>query len=149
MSECFPAQPGSFVVGPMLKLGWGTPTLVAATIGVLVSDAGVVILGRIAITLPFEELAIIRLEALVLGIIDANGLAIDASLANSNIVGIPVEGDIRLRARGGQNALFALSAGGFHPAFAPPDGMAGMHRIGADDLARPDPAPRASRRTSR
>ena len=131
LSECFPAQPGSFVVGPMLKLGWGTPTLVAATIGVLVSDAGVVILGRIAITLPFEELAIIRLEALVLGVIDANGLAIDASLANSNIVGVPVEGDIRLRARGGQNALFALSAGGFHPAFAPPDGMAGMHRIGA------------------
>jgi hypothetical protein len=132
LSQCFPAQPGSFVVGPMLKLGWGTPTLVAATIGVVVSDAGVMILGRIAITLPFEELAIIRLEALVLGVIDADGLAIDASLANSNIVGIPVEGDIRLRALAGPHALFALSAGGFHPAFAPPDGMAGMRRIGAE-----------------
>ena len=132
LSDCFPSQPGSFVVGPMLKLGWGTPTLVAATIGVLVSDIGVVILGRIAITLPFEQLAIIRLQALVLGTIDANGLAIDASLVDSNIVGMPVEGDIRLRARGGPNALFAFAAGGFHPKFTPPDGMGGMRRLGAE-----------------
>ena len=40
VERLLPAQPGSFVVGPMLKLGWGTPTLVAATIGVLVSDIG-------------------------------------------------------------------------------------------------------------
>ncbi len=132
LSSCFPFSAGSFVVGPMVKLGWGTPTLVAATIGVLVSDAGVVILGRIAITLPFEDAALIRLEALVLGTIDDNGLAIDASLANSQIVGIPVEGDIRLRIRGGSDALFAFSAGGFHPAFPVPDGMGGMRRIGAE-----------------
>jgi hypothetical protein len=132
LSDCFPSQPGSFVVGPMLKLGWGTPTLVAATVGVLVSDAGVVILGRVAITLPFEQLAIIRLEALVLGTIDANGVAIDASLVDSHIVGVPIEGDIKLRARGGEHALFALAAGGFHPKFTPPEGMGGMRRLSTE-----------------
>ena len=35
----------------MLKLGWGTPTLVSATIGVLVSSTSVVVVGRAAITL--------------------------------------------------------------------------------------------------
>lgn len=132
LDACFPYSSGDFIVGPMLKLGWGTPTLVAATLGVLVGSDGVVIVGRIALTLPFEEAALIRLQALVLGIINADGLAIDASLAGSQIVGIPVEGDIRLRIRTGSDALFAFSAGGFHPAFTPPEGMAGMARIGAE-----------------
>lgn len=132
LSNCFPYSQGDIVVGPMLKLGWGTPTIVAATLAVLVSNDGVVIVGRLAITLPFEEAAIIRLEALVLATIDADGLALDATLANSTIVGIPVEGDMKLRIRTGDNALFAFSAGGFHPSFTPPEGMGGMKRIGTE-----------------
>ncbi|WP_027862984.1 DUF6603 domain-containing protein [Marmoricola sp. URHB0036] len=132
LSSCFPHSPGDLVVGPMLKLGWGTPTIVAATLAVLVSNDGVVIVGRLAITLPFEQAAIIRLEALVLVTIDADGLALDATLSNSQIVGLPVEGDIKVRIRGGDNALFAFSAGGFHPAFTPPEGMGGMKRIGTE-----------------
>ncbi len=132
LSNCFPYSQGDLVVGPMLKLGWGTPTIVAATLAVLVSTDGVVIVGRLAITLPFEEAAIIRLEALVLATIDADGLALDATLANSSIVGIPVEGDMKLRIRTGDDALFAFSAGGFHPSFTPPEGMGGMRRIGTE-----------------
>ncbi|WP_239377699.1 DUF6603 domain-containing protein, partial [Frankia sp. Cj5] len=129
LNGCFPAAPGSAVAGPMLKLGWGTPTVVAATIAVLASDDGVVIIGRVAITLPFEQAALIRLEALVFGTITGDGLSIEATLANSRIVGIPVDGELRLRLRTGDDPLFALSAGGFHPAFTPPDGMAGMTPI--------------------
>jgi hypothetical protein len=132
LSTCFPYSPGDIVVGPMLKVGWGTPTLVAATVAVLVASDGVVIVGRLAITLPFEQAAIIHLEALVLATIDADGLALSATVANSNIAGIPVEGDIKLRVRAGGNALFAISAGGFHPAFTPPEGMGGMRRIGTE-----------------
>ena len=132
LSTCFPYSPGGIVVGPMMKLGWGTPTIVAATLAVLISSDGVIIVGRLAITLPFEQAAIIRLEALVLATIDADGFALDATLANSTIVGIPVEGDIKVRIRTGDNALFAFSAGGFHPAFTPPQGMGGMKRIGTE-----------------
>jgi hypothetical protein len=132
LSTCFPYSRGDIVVGPMLKVGWGTPTLVAATVAVLVASDGEVIVGRLAITLPFEQAAIIRLEALVLATIDADGLALAATLANSNIAGIPVEGDIKLRIRAGDNALFAISAAGFHPAFTPPEGMGGMRRIGTE-----------------
>ncbi|MEO7350338.1 MAG: DUF6603 domain-containing protein [Marmoricola sp.] len=132
LKSVFPQSDGGIIVGPMIKIGWGTPTLCAATIGVLISNEGVIIVGRIAITLPFEDAALIRLEALVLGIINSDGLTIAASLANSNIVGMPIEGDIGLRIRGGSDPLFAFSAGGFHPSFTPPQGMAGMKRIGTE-----------------
>jgi len=132
LKRAFPQSDGGIIVGPMIKIGWGTPTLCAATIGVLISNEGVIIIGRVAITLPFEDAALIRLEAVVLGMINSDGLTIVASLSNSNILGIPIEGDIALRIRGGSDPLFAFSAGGFHPAFTPPQGMGGMKRIGTE-----------------
>ncbi|MGW4372014.1 DUF6603 domain-containing protein, partial [Nocardia takedensis] len=130
LDRCFPGSPGDFVVGPMLKIGWPTPALVSATVGVLIASTSVIVLGRVAITLPFEQAALIRLEAFVLGVVDGTGLLLSATLTNSHIVGIPVEGDIRLCVRTGANPQFAISAGGFHPAYTPPDGMADMKRIG-------------------
>jgi hypothetical protein len=131
LDHAFPFRPGGIVVGPMLKLGWGTPTLVSASIGVIADTANerVVLVGRLLVTLPFEYLAIVRIKALVLGSIDADGVAIDASLVNSTIGGATVEGDLRIRLRGGPGGVMALSAGGFHPAFTPPPGMAGMRRL--------------------
>jgi hypothetical protein len=131
LDRCFPLAPGEFVVGPMVKLGWGTPTLVTAAVAVLAGDAGMLVLGRVALKLPSEDLALIRIEALVKATVDANGLALDAVLSNSVIAGVPIDGEMRLRARGGNNPVFALAIGGFHPSFAPPDGMAGMRRVTA------------------
>ncbi len=131
LSACFPRRAGGFVVGPMLKLGWGTPPILAATVAVLVADDAVIVLGRVALGLPAEGLELIHLEALVEGRVDARGLAIDATLAHSRIVTVPIEGDMRLRVQGGERGLFAFSAGGFNPAFEPPEGMSGMRRLSA------------------
>jgi hypothetical protein len=130
LDGCFPRRAGAFVVGPTVKVAWGTPAVLSATVGVLVSDRDVTIIGRIAVGLPFEQLALVRLEANVVGRANANGLAIDATLVNSHIVGIPIDGDMRLRMLTGGGGLFALSAGGFHPAFPVPAGMTGMRRVG-------------------
>jgi hypothetical protein len=132
LDTCFPRRRGGFVVGPMLKLGWGTPTLVSATAAVLVSDRGVDVLGRLLVALPHEDLALIRIEALIHGRVDGEGLAIDAALVDSRIGFVAIEGEFRLRARGGDDAYFALSAGGFNPAFEPPRGMGGMRRLSAE-----------------
>lgn len=137
LDSCFPASPGDFIVGPMLKIGWGTPTLVAATVGVLVCSTGILVVGRVAITLPFEQAALIRLEALLHGEITPNEVHLAATLANSHIVGIPVQGDLALLIRSGPAATFALSAGGFHPDFTPPDKMTGLRRIGTEISAGP------------
>lgn len=128
VDACFSRRPGAFVVGPTVKIGW--TAVVSATVAVLVSDQDATIVGRIAVGLPTERFALVRLEANVVGRADAHGLAIDATLANSHIVGILVEGDIRLRMLTTGGGLFALSAGGFHPAFPAPDGMADMRRVG-------------------
>ncbi|MBP2414729.1 hypothetical protein JOF48_003528 [Arthrobacter stackebrandtii] len=132
LAASFPEKDGGFIVGPMLKLGWGTPTLASAALGVFVSDEGVVLLGRFAIVLPFEDAPLIKLQAMMLGTINADGLTIGASLTGSSIVGLPITGDIMLRTRGGSDPLFAFSAGGFHPAFTPPEGMGGLKRIGTE-----------------
>ncbi|GLW52004.1 DUF6603 domain-containing protein [Kitasatospora phosalacinea] len=132
LAAAFPQQDGSTVVGPLLKLGWGTPTLVSATIGVLIGDRGVVLLGKLALTLPHEAAPLVLLQAVVVGTVDGDGLALEASLAGSHLAGIPVDGEIALRVRGGDDPLFALSAGGFHPAFTPPEGMRQLRRIGTE-----------------
>ncbi len=132
LAKSFPEKDGGFIVGPMLKLGWGTPTLASAALGVFVSDEGVVLLGRFAIVLPFEDAPLIKLQAMMLGTINADGLTIGASLTGSSIVGLPITGDIMLRTRGGSDPLFAFSAGGFHPSFTPPEGMGGLKRIGTE-----------------
>lgn len=130
LDRLFPPRRGEFVAGPLLKLGWGTPTLVSATIGVFVSSAGsVTLLGRLLIALPAEDLALVRVEVLLHGVLDSSGVAIDGSLVNSRFAFVGLSGDFRLRLQGD---LMAMSAGGFHPAYNPPAGMTGMRRLTAD-----------------
>jgi Family of unknown function (DUF6603) len=131
LDSCFPHQPASFVVGPLLRVGWGTPTTVFATVGALVSDDAVTIIGRVVVALPTTDAPIVHLEALVVGRFDDRGLAIDASLVDSNIAGTSIHGDMRLRVVTTAPGSFAFSAGGFHPAFPVPAGMAGMRRLDA------------------
>lgn len=132
--RCFPDHPGGILAGPFLKLGWGTPALVTATIGVVIHSEGVLVLGRLAICLPFEQLDLIHIEATIIGTINEKGFALDASLANSSIVGMPITGDFKLRVpyEDKPGSMFALSAGGFHPAYPVPEGMEGMRRIGTE-----------------
>ena len=48
----FPFKAGGFVIGPMLELGWGTPSLVTARIGVLIEPSQIVIVGQVIVQLP-------------------------------------------------------------------------------------------------
>ena len=52
----FPPQEGTFLIGPMAKLGWGTPTLISVSLGVIIEIPGnVVILGRLRLALPTDD----------------------------------------------------------------------------------------------
>ncbi|MBB2701486.1 UNVERIFIED_ORG: hypothetical protein GGI66_006207 [Rhizobium esperanzae] len=134
-NRCFPYQPGGMLVGPMFKLGWGTPTMLSATLAIIMStaDTKAILLGRLAVTLPAEAAPLIYLQALIKGDIDQWGVRIDATLNNSRIIFMPIDGDISLRMiTGPVEPLFALSAGGFYPGFAPPQGMGPMRRLSID-----------------
>jgi hypothetical protein len=133
LNAIFPLADGHFLIGPMAKLGWGTPTLISLELGIIIDIPvpRLVILGVLRCILPTEEAAILRLQVNFAGGIDFDqGLIwFDASLFDSNVLLYPLTGDMALRI-GWKNPLFVLSVGGFHPAFKeiPPD-LTGMRRL--------------------
>ncbi|NLF76616.1 MAG: hypothetical protein GX573_13045 [Chloroflexi bacterium] len=128
MSAFFPAAQGQFVIGFMLQIGWGTPTLITANVGFIIQlpePLRLALLGQVAAVLPTEEVDIVRLNMDVLGVVDlsAGTLSIDASLRDSRVVAYTLSGDMALRASFIDDPTFLLSVGGFNPAFEAPEGF--------------------------
>ncbi|WP_329453266.1 hypothetical protein OG894_42530 (plasmid) [Streptomyces sp. NBC_01724] len=134
LQSVFCMRPGSMVVGPMFRLGWGRPvSFVTADIGlVLELPSGVIgLLGRLRVALPAPQAPVIDLRAGVAGIVDAaNGLVeIIADLAGSRLLFSPIAGGLALRVKSGSDATFILSAGGFHPSFPVPAAFPAPKRL--------------------
>lgn len=132
LDRCFPVRPGDFFAGPMLKLGWGTPTIVSATVAVIAGTPGVMILGRFAVSLPCEDVPFAVLQATVIGVFDASGVSIFGSLVNSHVGPITLDGDACFVLTSGDDATMALSVGGFHPQYKRPPGITQMKRLRAE-----------------
>ncbi|OLR92890.1 DUF6603 domain-containing protein [Actinokineospora bangkokensis] len=140
----FPAVRGRHVVGPMARIGWGTPTLVTLDVAVLLelpSPVRLALLGKLHMALPTEKQAVVVVNVDVLGTIDFDRgeAAVDASLRDSRIAAFPLTGDIALRAKWSGTPSFALSAGGFHPRFQPPAGFPALRRLGISLLTGDNP----------
>ena len=134
LREAFPVAEGRFVFGPMAKLAWGTPTIVSLAVGVLFElppPLRIALLGRLRTALPTDDHTVVLLQLDVIGLWDqATGdISVDATLHDSRIADFPITGDFALRANIGAHPTFALSAGGFHPAFAPPPGFPHLERV--------------------
>ncbi len=123
LKRFFPIQQGKFLIGPMAKLGWGTPTLISISLGIIIEIPGnIAILGILKIALPTEEAALIVLQVNFIGAIefDKNRLWFFASMYDSRVLFITLEGEMGLLVAWGNEANFVASVGGFHPAFNPP-----------------------------
>lgn len=124
MKRFFPPKAGNFLIGPMAKLGWGTPTLVSASLGVIVEvpPGNVAILGVLKCVLPDEDAALLVLQVKFVGAleVDKKRLWFFASLFGSRVLWITIGGEMGLLIAWGDNADFVLSVGGFHPKFNPP-----------------------------
>ena len=120
----FPPQEGTFLIGPMAKLGWGEPTLVSLELGVIVEipPGDIAILGVLKLALPAEELPILLLQVNFAGALefDKQRGYFFASLYDSHLLFLTIEGEMGLLFAWGANADFVLSVGGFHPQFNPP-----------------------------
>jgi hypothetical protein len=119
----FPPKPGTFLIGPMAKIGWGTPTLISVSLGVIIEIPGnVVILGRLKLALPTEDAALIVLQVTFMGALefDKRRLWFFASLFESRILFITLDGELGMLMDYSDNPNFVLSVGGFHPRFTPP-----------------------------
>ena len=135
----FPFRAGGFVIGPMLELGWGTPSLVIARIGVLIEASQIVFVGQVIVQLPplvDKSLAILRLQVDFAGgiVFDPLKIWFDGVLRDSRVVFISLTGQFAFRAIFGDKPSFLISAGGFHPRFTdlPPGLPSPFQRIGAE-----------------
>lgn len=143
LKTIFPPQEGSFLIGPMAKLGWGTPTLISLSLGVIIQlpDPKIAILGVLKMVLPTEEAAVLKMQVNFLGTIDPAQqlITFDASLYDSHLLKVmTLTGDMILRLKWGNRPDFIFSAGGVHPDFTPTVPVPKMERLGIKILDKPN-----------
>ncbi len=125
IASVFPIREGQFIFGPMAKLGWGTPTIITAELGLLIEvpdPIQLALAGIIESILPDKDHAILKLKVAFIGIIsfEEKMISFDASIYDSKLLTFTLSGDMALRIVWGSEPNFLLSVGGFHPDFDPP-----------------------------
>jgi hypothetical protein len=130
----FPAQPGRYLFGPMLSIGWGTPTMLDFEVGVIMEvpdPVRLTILGEISAALPDPDAALLAFKIDILGTVDfgQQSVAIDGTLYDSYVLAFQVTGDMAFRLTWGDNPEFLFSLGGFNPVFQPPPGTPALNRL--------------------
>lgn len=119
----FPPSEGKFLIGPMLKLGWGTPTIASIAFGLIIEIPGnVAVVGLLRVVLPAEDAPLMVINVGFVGKLefDRRRVWFFASMFDSRILFMTMEGDLGLLMDFSDNPSFVLSVGGFHPQFDPP-----------------------------
>jgi hypothetical protein len=148
--QFFPPQDEHFVVGPMAKLGWGTPSIITAELGLLLDlpNPMFAIVGVLQAMLPAEEAPILHLQVNFIGVMDFDRgyIFFRADLYDSRLLIYTITGSMAFLVSWGEQKTFALSIGGFHPDFhdapaipALPDAFTNMARIGLSLLSDDNP----------
>lgn len=136
----FAPEDGRFVIGPMIRIGYGTPNFIVGEIGVFIElpdPVRIVLLGQLTMSLPTPEAQIIGVNIDIVGVLDfkKQELSFQASINASSLLVFALYGDCAFFLRYGNNPELALAIGGFHPRFpvpAPPAVFAGMRRMGVN-----------------
>lgn len=136
LGSAFPIAPGRFLIGPMLQVSWldRMVSLSAALVLELPAPTRAILIGRLLVGVPNPDVPLVRLQASVLGRVDPSVPVVEllASLAGSWIAGLSLSGEVYLLTRGGDQAVFVLSAGGFHPRYSRPAGVPALRRLALD-----------------
>jgi Family of unknown function (DUF6603) len=124
LRRVFPPQHGHFLIGPMAKLGWGTPTLINLEVGVILDLPRPIIsfIGIVHAALPADDIPILSLQVNFVGSIDfaAGQLRFDATLYDSRVLNYTLTGDMAVRFYWKDHPNLLLTVGGFNPAYTPP-----------------------------
>jgi hypothetical protein len=124
LRKIFPPQEGTFLIGPMAKIGWGEPTLISVALGIIIEipPGNIAILGVVRLALPADDVALIVIQVNFAGALefDKKRMYFFASLFDSRVLFITLEGEMGLLMAFGDDANFVVSIGGFHPQFKPP-----------------------------
>lgn len=121
----FPYSSKNNIVGPAVKLEYGTPTLLEADFEIITDfppSGRILIIGKLSSNIPNKRDALIKVNMGILGRIDFNEgkIQLKGSLYNSEILGFPLSGDIIVAASWKKSRYFIMSVGGFNPKYTPP-----------------------------
>ncbi|HET7504875.1 MAG TPA: DUF6603 domain-containing protein, partial [Kofleriaceae bacterium] len=134
LGAVFPVARDRFVFGPMVKIGWGTPTLITLDLAVILElpePVRLIVLGRLKAVLPDEKAPLVQIHLDAIGVLDfsRSEFSLDATLYDSRVVAFTLSGDMALRMSWGAQPSFLMALGGFHPAFKPPAGFPALERL--------------------
>ena len=120
----FPSKEGQFFMGLLAQISY--EPVVRCNFGLMLqlpNPVEIIIVG--ALKVGIKDTDIIRINVYFAGGINfEEGIWFDASIVDSEIVGIKLEGDMAFRLFwGGNTKGFLLSIGGFHPNYKPEEGM--------------------------
>ncbi len=130
----FPIEQDTFTVGPVLELGWWTPTIVHLRIGLLFeidhalggadpsSLSKVIVLGQLLVQVPAKDLGVPPIVRLVIDVVgwydyDEEWFYFRARLRDSKVVGFALTGELVVSCESGEEPTMIVAAGGFHPSF--------------------------------
>jgi len=126
LNRVFPAQPGQQLIGPAIRIVYGTPALIKVDIALILEFPNpfqLSVIGRIKSKIPNEDHPLVQINLAVLGAIDFTNekLGIYGSLYESKILSFTLSGDMAMAASWGTGEKnFIISIGGFNSRFKPP-----------------------------
>jgi hypothetical protein len=135
LAAFFPPAAGRYVFGPLLQIGWGTPTVITIDLALILElpdPVRLVLIGELVVLLPEPDEVLLELHMDVLGTINfgTDEGSLDAALHDSRLTRFPLHGAMALRGCwAGHDKTFLLAVGGFHPAFQPPPGFPTLDRV--------------------
>jgi hypothetical protein len=125
----FPARHGSHLLGVLVKIGWGAPTLIHFDLAVVYEFGNrhrLILLGQVNATLPRLDTPLITLNMDSVGVLDfdAGTFALDAVLHDSKLLSrFIISGAMAMRMTWHDSFGLALAVGGLHPRFPAPAGF--------------------------
>ena len=120
VAKIFPPRDDSFVVGPIVELGWGSQAkFVELKLGVVFAlpDPTIVVLGSLRVRAPTKDAKITDITADVFIAVTPDSLLLFASMSDSTIGTYKVSGELGLYIQWSGGTAFELSVGGFHPEY--------------------------------
>jgi len=131
----FPARHGSHLLGVLVKIGWGAPTLIRFELAVVYEFGNrhrLILLGEVFAALPRQDAPLITLNMDSVGVLDfdAGTFALDAVLHDSKLLSrFVITGAMAMRMTWHDSFGFALAVGGLHPKFLAPAGFPSVARL--------------------
>jgi hypothetical protein len=120
----FPPLENQHLIGPAIRIVYGTPELIIADVAVILefpNPLQLSIIGKISSKIPAQN-SILEINIGILGEIDFdNGkMGLYGTLYNSRILEYTLSGDLAMSASWKEDRNFIFSLGGFNPRYQPP-----------------------------